>query len=91
VDAAFIFLMVVLKIPIAALLYIVWWAIRATPETDVGAGRDDGGTKAPRPAQPRHPRDRRPNPRRRGPHGAPVCAPPARTRSLVARGRRVPS
>jgi hypothetical protein len=88
VDAAFVFLMVGLKLPIAALLYIVWWAIHATPETE---DQDDGGTKVLRPSSPRHPRDRRPRPRRRGPHGSTVCPPPARTRSLVARGRRVRS
>jgi hypothetical protein len=29
-----IFLMVVLKIPVALLLYLVWWSIRALPETE---------------------------------------------------------
>ena len=28
------FLAVILKIPVAALLYLVWWAIKQTPETE---------------------------------------------------------
>ena len=83
IDAAFIFLMVVLKLPIAALLYIVWWAIRATPEPETGRD-DDGGTKRPR--HPRPPRPRRP---RRGPHADPPPTPPARVRTTNARGRPV--
>jgi hypothetical protein len=82
-DWAFIWLMFVLKIPIAALLLIVWWAIRSEPTEGEIPGTDDGGTKTRR----RHPR--RPFPRhpRRGPHGDPVAPPPARTRSVVARAR----
>ncbi|MBA3327919.1 MAG: hypothetical protein H0T43_06425, partial [Solirubrobacterales bacterium] len=44
-DATFIFLMFVLKLPIAALLYIVWWAVRATPEPQDAGSDDDGGIK----------------------------------------------
>jgi hypothetical protein len=82
-DWGFIWLMFVLKIPIVALLLIVWWAIRSEPEQTDAPGPDDGGTKTRR----RHPR--RPFPRRprRGPHGDPAAAPPARTRSVVARAR----
>ncbi|MGI8730305.1 MAG: hypothetical protein ACR2LK_10015 [Solirubrobacteraceae bacterium] len=94
-SATFIFLMVVLKLPIFALLYIVWWAIHSPVEPEA-ASDDDGGTKTPpepRPRHPRYPRHRRPrlprNPRRGGPHGAPACAPPPRVRTVVARGRRV--
>src|SRR4051794_18932499 len=57
----FVYLMVGLKIPIFALLYIVWWAIHATPETE---GTGDGGI-----SRPRHPRPSRPRRRPRGPHG----------------------
>jgi hypothetical protein len=83
VTAAFIFLMFALKIPIAGLLYIVWWAIHQTPEP---AGEGEGGTKAePRPdPHPRNPRNPRP---RRGPHAEPAPASPPRVRSVVARGR----
>jgi len=70
----FIWLMLVLKIPIAMLLYIVWWAVKQGPDpvqTDGG----DGGTGD------RHPRDPRPRrPRRRGPHGDPVVPSPPRRR-----------
>ena len=89
----FIWLMLILKIPIAGILWIVWWAIHKTddePVADTGDG--DGGSKlrqhhhrrhprAPRPYSPRHPR--------RGPHaGAPPPA-PARTRTVVALARKV--
>ena len=60
VSATFIFLMVVLKLPIFALLYIVWWAIHATPEPEPVTD-EDGGTSKPLAPRPR--------PRRiRGPH-----------------------
>lgn len=85
IDAAFIFLMLVLKIPIAMLLYIVWWAIHATPEPDTGPD-DEGGSKLPR-----HPRPPRPSRPRRSPHGQPEHSSPPRVRRTVARGRRVSS
>ena len=47
----FIFLMFVLKIPIIGLLWIVWWAIRAQPESGDPGSDDDGGSR-----KPRHPR-----------------------------------
>jgi hypothetical protein len=84
-SATFIFLMVVLKIPIFALFFIVWWAVRATPEPEP-VGGDDGGTK--RPPTPRHPRPALPRSPRRGPHGAPPASPP-RVRTVVVRARRV--
>jgi hypothetical protein len=84
VDWTFIYLMFVLKLPIAALLWIVWWAIHSGPETsDDGPEGGDGGLKT-RPRHPRRPFPRRP---RRGPHGDPPCAPPPRTRTVVARAR----
>ncbi len=92
-SATFIFLMIVLKLPIAGLFFIVWYAIQSPPEPDPLA-EDDGGIKRPlsplptrphpRPALPRHPR-----PPRRGPHGAPRALPPPRVRTVVARSRRV--
>jgi hypothetical protein len=89
-SATFIFLMVFLKLPIFGLLYIVWWAIRATPEPDP-ATDEDGGTKRPREPSPRHPHPRPALPRhpRRGPHGAPPVPAPPRARTVVARARRV--
>ncbi len=69
---------VVLKIPIAALLWLVWWAAKE-PEP-LGADENDGGSK--RPDRPHGPRPSRPP--RRGPHsGAPPPAPPrVRTRAV---------
>ncbi|HEX8158860.1 MAG TPA: hypothetical protein VF526_15855 [Solirubrobacteraceae bacterium] len=89
-SATFIFLMVFLKIPIFGLLYIVWWAIHATPEPDA-ATDEDGGTKRPRDPSPRYPHPRPALPRnpRRDPHGAPPAPAPPRVRTVVARARRV--
>jgi len=84
VDATFLFMMLALKVPIAALIWLVWWAIKQEPETAGDPG--DGGTKR---APPRHPRPPRPRRPRRGTHGDPPVPAPARVRSLVARGRRV--
>lgn len=80
----FIWLMVLLKIPIVALFLIVRWAIRQTPEAegqDGGIGRLPGPTH---PRHPRHPRSRLPRSPRRGPHGDPSPVPPARVRTAVA-------
>jgi len=79
---AFIWLMVVLKIPIVALLTIVWWALRAVPEPAQGSS-EDGGLRRhhPLPTHPRRPR--------RGPHGTPAAPPPPRVRVTTLRGRPV--
>jgi hypothetical protein len=73
-----LWLAVALKVPIIALLYIVWWAIKDPPEPVLV--EDDGGSpdRDPRPRP--HPRDPRPRPPRRGPHGPPEPAAPARIR-----------
>jgi len=68
------FLFVVLKLPIVALGWLIWYAIRQEPEP-ADEPRDDGGTK-----RPPHPREPRPRGPRRGPHGDPAPAPPARVR-----------
>jgi hypothetical protein len=73
----FIWIMLILKIPLVALLWIVWWAVRSTPEPEL-PGDDDGGLGV------RHPHDPQPlppAPRRRGPHGDPVLPAPPRTRT----------
>jgi hypothetical protein len=82
VTATFIYLMIALKIPIIGLLTLVWWAIRQTPESAETGG--DGGNVRRGPEHPRRPLPRHP---RRGPHGAPLPAPPPRVRSVTARGR----
>ncbi len=72
----FVWLMLVMKIPIAALLWLVWWAVRSQPEPDAEDGGDDDGGIGREDPHPRLPR----GPRRRGPHGDPVPPAPARTR-----------
>jgi hypothetical protein len=80
--------MLVLKIPIGLLLWLVWWAVRQVPDDWAGEPGDDGGSKVPEVRDPRHPRQPFPrHPRPRGPHGDPVLAPPARTRTRVTRPR----
>jgi hypothetical protein len=80
---AVFWLAVMLKIPIAALLYIVWWAVHdpPTPEAD---SEDGGGNQRRDP----HPRIRPPQPPRRGPHAAPGPSAPDRVR-VAGRGRRL--
>jgi hypothetical protein len=84
VTWGFLWLMVALKVPIAALIYLVWWAIKQEPEEE-GAPRDDGGGGVKRP--PVHPRQPFPRHPRRGPHGDPAPLPPARVRTVKARAR----
>jgi len=78
--SAIIWLFVILKIPILAALYLIWYAVQepepATDETEErGGGSDRAGG----------PRPRKPRPPRRGPHGAPPPAPPSRVRTAAGR------
>ncbi len=82
-DWTFVYLMVVLKIPIVLLGWIVWWSTRPVPEPVEGSD-DDGGSRRSRPRHPRSPLPRSP---RRGPHGAPRPPAPARNRTVIARSR----
>jgi hypothetical protein len=82
----FIWLMVLLKIPIVALFLLVRWAVR---EPDVAANEDGGIGPRSRPPHPHHPRSRLPRSPRRGPHGDPSPSTPPRIRAVVARGRLV--
>jgi hypothetical protein len=73
------FLGVVLKIPIFAGLYLIYWAVRAEPELDEVADDGDHGFRRWR-TDPRKPRGPR-----RGPHSPdamplPDCPPGGRTR-----------
>jgi hypothetical protein len=77
------YLMVILKIPVALMLLLVWWAIRAEPETEEAPPSDD------REPWPQHGRGRRPRGPRRGPHApgarpVPDCPPGGRSRVLTA-------
>ncbi len=42
-SATFIFLMLVLKLPIFGLFYIVWWAVQSPPEPEP-VNDEDGGS-----------------------------------------------
>ena len=76
-----IWMALVLKIPIAALLWLVWYAAKE-PEP-VGADEDDGGSKRPeRPHGPWTP----PRAPRRGPsHGAQLPSPPRVRTAAIGR------
>lgn len=84
--SAVIWMFVILKIPILAALYLIWYAVQepepAPDEGDErggGSDRDDGR------------RPRRPRPPRRGPHGASPSSPPSRVRTDAPRKlRRTP-
>ena len=79
----FIWVMFALKIPLAMLLYIVWWAVKSTPEP-LSESDDDGGIKHTPDAGPKR------GPRKRGPHGDPVVPAPPRTRTPATARDRVP-
>ena len=74
----FVWMMLALKVPIAALLYLVWWASRAPESAEPEQVRDWRPIRPPE-----HPRPRRPRPPRRGPHAEPEPQPPKRIRSYV--------
>jgi hypothetical protein len=77
-----IWLMLALKIPLAGLIYIVWWAIHQEPD-EATSGEDDGGIRR----NPRHPRKPFPRHPRRGPHGDLAPLAPSRVRITRARIR----
>ncbi len=81
----FIWLMVLLKIPIVALFLIVRWAVAQTPED--ATGQDGGIGPRPAPLHPHHPRSRLPRRPRRGPHGDLSPSAPARMRTVASRQR----
>ena len=73
-TATFIWMMVILKIPIFMLFYIVHWAWKQTPVEETEEGNGGEGT-------PKHPS----KPRGRGPHGEPRPESPQRVRTTPAR------
>jgi hypothetical protein len=77
------YLFVMLKLPIVAAIWLVWWAVKQEPDPSEDV-RDDGGiAKRPHPVKPL------PRAPRRGPHAEPAPASPPRVRPLRARGRRI--
>jgi hypothetical protein len=85
VTWTFVYLMLILKLPIAGLLWLVWWAVHQDDTEEPVVREDDGGSRRRR----HHPRPPLPRAPRRGPHGAPAPQPPARVRTVLARGRRL--
>ena len=83
-----VFLMVILKIPIAYLCYVVWYAVKAEPRR--GGGGLAGVRATPDSPPPGFDRRRRP-PRRRPPrpHGAPGRVYARTARAAVARADRI--
>lgn len=73
---AIFWLAVVMKLPIAALLYLVWWAAKEPPAPEAPE-HGDGGSRLGDP----HPRVGPPHPPRRGPHTGPAPSAPRRARS----------
>jgi len=78
--STFIWMFIVLKLPIAAALILIWWAVRE-PEPDT-SDEDSGGPGNDR-ERPHGPR--RPRPPRRGPHATPPPPAPRRVRTLSGR------
>jgi hypothetical protein len=56
-----VYMILILKIPMAAALYIVWWAVKQEPEPEEGLADDSPGPRRRPPMRPRWPR--------RGPFG----------------------
>jgi len=77
------FLFVALKVPLIALCWLVWWAIRQVPDEDEQPGADGGTKRPPRP----HPLRPLPHSPRRGSHGEPAPPDPPRIRPASARAR----
>ena len=80
-----IFLMVILKIPIAYLCWIVYWAIKSEPRPDDAEGALVHVSVGPQP--PSRPRGRRPQ-RPVRPHGGPTRSYARSRRVAATTGRR---
>jgi hypothetical protein len=84
---SYIWLALLLKIPAAGMLWLVWWALHQRNDLPAPvAEEDDGGSK--RRLRP-HGRPPLPSRPRRGPHGAAAPPAPQRVRRVYARGRSV--
>jgi hypothetical protein len=75
------FLFAALKVPLIALCWLVYWAIKQVPEDDEQPGGNGGAKRRP------HPRRPLPHTPRRGPHGDPAPASPPRVRTVTVRAR----
>jgi hypothetical protein len=75
------FLGVVLKIPIFAAIYLIYWAVRAEPELDGATDDGDHGFRRWR-ADPRRPRGPRRGPHQSGARPLPDCPPGGRLRDV---------
>jgi len=75
------FLGVILKVPIAAALLLVWYAVRAEPGLDQLPDDGDHGFRRWR-RTPRRPRGPRRGPHTSGTHALPDCPPGGRARVL---------
>jgi hypothetical protein len=83
-EWGFVWLVLILKIPIIGLFWIIWWAIKDAPEPELPGQADDDSDRPlkPRPIAPLRPR--------RGPHAGPGDAripSPPRTRTATVRAR----
>ncbi len=74
-----LFLAVILKIPIFAGLYLVWYSVRAEPETEDAPGEGEHGFRRWR-REPKSPRGPRRSPHAGGDHLLPDCPPGGRLR-----------
>lgn len=72
----FFYMFVILKIPVAFALWLVWWSVREQPATEEDRSDGGGGSR-----RERHPRPPRPRPPRRGPHAEPLPPAPKRVRA----------
>ncbi len=82
-----VFLMVILKIPIAYLCYVVWYAVKAEPR---GRGGPAAVRVAPEPSPPGFdPLRRRPRRRPPRPHGGPARVYARTARAAIARADRI--
>lgn len=76
--SAFLWLFLALKIPVAAALLLIWWAVKE-PEPATAPEEDEGGSRRPDPHRGPH----LPKPPRRGPHSEQPLPSPPRVRTVV--------
>ena len=81
---AMFFLFVVLKVPLLALCWLVWWAVRQEPDPAADEHGGGGGRARPHPVPPL------PRPPRRGPHSDAAPPSPPRVRPPAAARAREP-